>query len=294
MLDNHDAAVYLIRAVAFVDEGVCPLIGLCAVLYPLAGAVWGKSKIYERASLYAGGLTLVLYTAAALAIALKLDADDAFLIAVRGIIAAVAAGLITAILAALVQAFALNPARRIGRSLERAREERRAQLKRREEEGRRRQQEIEAQKRNTQSFQFEERARKVREAEDERRQAAARIKNAVRYEFQLRYVAARPHLNERLSQSEFDALLQTTLEPTDPAELETRKAALGQMMNDFAQEAIAKQPPASVEQLVADYQRRHAEIDASSVAADMKEKMHRWLNKEESQAISRFMMMRYE
>ena len=80
----------------------------------------------------------------------------------------------------------------------------------------------------------------------------------------------------------------------DLGELESRKASLTQLIESFAQEALAKQPPASVEQIVTEFQRRHAEIDAASFAKDVKEKMHRWLNKEESQAISRFMMTRYD
>lgn len=288
------AAELLVRVVAFVDEGVCPLIGLCAVLYPLAGAAWGKSKMYERASLYAGGVVLVLYTLVSLVIAPSLDARQALLIAARALIAAVATGLLAAILAALVQAFALNPARRVGRWVERARQERRSQLKLRDEQRRRRQEQIESQERRVQSLQHEDQARQVREAEDARRQAAVRAQNAARYDFRLLYLAARPHLNPRLSQSEFESLLQTTLEPTDPAELETRKAALAQLMNSFAQEAIAKEPPTSIEQLVTQYRRRHDEIDAAGFSGDMKENMHRWLNKEESQAISRLMMMRHD
>jgi hypothetical protein len=65
-------------------------------------------------------------------------------------------------------------------------------------------------------------------------------------------------------------------------------------MDSFSQESIAREPPKSVEQLVTEYRRRHEEIDAANFADDMKEKMHRWLNKEESQAISRFLMNRYE
>lgn len=288
------AADLLVRAVAFVDGGVCPLIGLCLVLYPLAGAAWRSSRTYERTSLYAGGLAMAIYTVASLAIAPETNAVQALGLAVRAILAAVATGLLAAIVAALIHILVVSPARRIAGALERARAARVTQRKRGEDEAQRRRQEAEAQQRNAQRYQFDEQARRAREAEESRRQAAASARNAARYEFHLRYVAARPHLSERLSEAEFEALLQTTLEPTDSAELESRKAALAQLLDSFSQEALAKQPPASVEQIVTEFQRRHAEIDAASFATDVKEKMHRWLNKEESQAISRFMMARYD
>lgn len=284
----------LVQVVSFVDDGVCPLVGLCAVLYPLAGAAWGKSKTCERASVYAGSVVLVLYAMASLAIAPTFDAGLVLATAIRAIIAAVAAAMLAAVIATLLHAFALIPARKISLAFEHARQQRRADWAMKEGEAQRRHEQIEVDRRAESARCADQQRRVDREAAEACRQAAVRAQEATRYEFQLRYLSARPQLSQRLSQAEFEALLQTTLEPIDAAELDTRKAALSQLLDAFAQEAIAKEPPTSVEQIVTEYRRRHEEIDAASFAGDMKDKMHRWLNKEEAQTVSRFLMTRYE
>lgn len=274
-----------VRLLNVINTGsIWPLVGLLVLAYPVASRAWRTHPRIYTWSLRSGAAAFALYITAMLVAVGQIDGAFWLSIFWRGMLAGALVGVITAI-AIGVWAILTHP---LCSWLTKQRRTREDGLRRQRDSQRAL---VEAER----TAEIEQREAPAREEARRARERAAceaaelkSMQDQLRYDLRIRYQSLRRDVQALFSPDEFNEMLDHALAPASADEIHRRVAKLEELLAALRSPSSA--PGGSLEDLALDYRRRREEVANSSLPDREKDKLVRWLNREENQRLHQFVM----
>lgn len=274
-----------VRLLNVINTGsIWPLVVLLVLAYPVASRAWRTHPRIYTWSLRSGAAAFALYIAAMLLAVGQIDGRFWLAIFWRGILAGALVGVIAAI-AIGVWAILGQPvcdwfAKRLQThqdGLQHRRDLRRSMVEA----------ELAAEVERREAPAKQE-ARRAREQAARDAAELKSMQDELRYDLRVHYQALRHDVQALFSPEEFNEMLDHALAPASADEIHRRVAKLEELL--AALRSPTTVPGGSLEDLALDYRRRREEVANSSLPDREKDKLVRWLNREENQRLQQLIM----